>query len=266
MSKLKAAVILGLAVLGASWVVSTASAQVDAKYVNEKLVPATALLYSQSADGGMSMRCTTTAIEHNATGYVFVTASHCGCEDNADKKTVSPEKIDFYVTPDDKTEKVFIKAKVTGCGYKHKGDDFMLLQIDTDKTFPVIPLGDDPKVLDPIVNVASPLGLGKQVFVGSVSSASIDRPVIEGDINWEGVVAIQMFGVDGGSSGSSIVCMNQKAICAFVVGSIDRSTMTAMPVSRLKKLQASLGDGSYKFFVADPDSNGAKPTPEKQTK
>jgi S1-C subfamily serine protease len=252
---------LGLLLLVAT--ASFVSAQVDAKYVNEKLIPATALLYSQDEEGGMRMHCTATAIEKNATGYVFVTASHCGCEDNADKKTVSPAKKDFYVTPDDKNEKVFIKAKVTGCGYKHRGDDFMLLQVDTKDNFPVVPLGEDPKVLDSIVNVASPLGLGKQVFVGSVSSSSVDRPIIEDDINWEGVVAIQLVGTDGGSSGSSIVCASQRAICAFVVGSINHSTITAMPVSRLRKLQAGLADGSYKFFIADPDGKAPDAAPKK---
>lgn len=230
-------------------------AQVDAKYVNEKLEPATVLLYSQDAEGGMHMRCTATAIEHNTAGYVFVTASHCGCVDDADKKTVTPAKEDFYITPDHVDEKVFLKAKVTACGYKHRGDDFMLLQVDVAKdTFPVVPLGEDPKTLDQVVNVASPMGLGKQVFVGSVASASLDRPVIEGDINWEGVVTLQMFGVNGGSSGSSVICVNQKAICAFVVGSIGETTMTAMPVSRLRTMQTALAKGEYKFYVKDPDA------------
>jgi Trypsin-like peptidase domain len=248
---------IGLSVLFCTLLVSgSATAQVDAKYVNEQLVPATVLLYSQNDEGSMEMHCTATAIEHNATGYVFVTASHCGCDDNAEHKTVSPQKKDFYVTPDDKTEKLFLKAKVTGCGYKHRGDDFMLLQVDTLRSFSVVPLGEDPKVLDEVINVASPLGLGKQVFSGSVASASLDRPVIDGDINWGGVVTLQMFGVNGGSSGSSVICKAQRAICAFVVGTIDNTTITAMPVSRLKNLQAGLADGTYKFYVADPDSNG----------
>jgi hypothetical protein len=78
--------------------------------------------------------------------------------------------------------------------------------------------------------------------------------VIEEDINWENVVTLQMFGVNGGSSGSAVVCLNQRAICAFVVGSIASTTMTAMPVSRLKTLIEALKTGKYKYWVADPDS------------
>ena len=249
--------LIALSVLSCTLLMSgMATAQVDAKYVNEQLVPATVLLYSQDDEGSMKMHCTATAIERNDSGYVFVTASHCGCDDNEERKTVSPKKTDFYVTPDDKSEKLFLKAKVTGCGYKHRGDDFMLLQVDTPKVFSVVPLGEDPKVLDEVVNVASPQGLGKQIFTGTVASASLDRPVIDGDINWEGVVTLQMFGVNGGSSGSSVVCKNQKAICAFIVGTVGETTITAMPVSRLRKLQLGLADGSYKFYVSDPDSNG----------
>jgi S1-C subfamily serine protease len=229
--------------------------QADAKYVNEQLIPATALLYSQNEEGGMAMRCTATAIEKNATGYVFVTASHCGCDDNAERKTVSPEKVDFYVTPDNKDEKVFTKATVIACGYKHRGDDFMLLQADTTQPFTVMALGSDPQVLDEVVNVASPQGLGKQVFIGSISSPSLNRPIIEGDINWEGTVTVQLFGTNGGSSGSALVCVNQKAICAFVVGTIGETTMIAMPVSRLEKMRAMIAAGTYKFYVSDPDTN-----------
>jgi S1-C subfamily serine protease len=236
-----------------------AVSQVNADYVNEKLVPATVLLYAQDAEGGMKMRCTATAIERNATGFVFVTASHCGCDDDAAKKTVTPQKVEFYVTPDHAQEKDFLKAKVFACGYKHIGDDFMLLSVDAKQdAFAVVPLGEDPKVLDQVVNVASPMGLGKQVFIGSVSSAKLERPVIEDDINWTDVVTLQMFGVNGGSSGSSVICTSQKAICAFVVGSIGETTITAMPVSRLKAMQKSIKEGTYKHYVADPDAIGGK--------
>lgn len=224
----------------------------NASFVGEYLYPATALLYSQSNDGAMEMRCTATAIEKNDHGYIFVTAAHCGCEDNVDDRTVSPEKTFFYVTADAKDEKKFDKAEVVGCGYRHKGDDFMLLQAAGD--YKTVPLGQDPHLLDAVVNVASPLGLGKQAFTGTVSADSLNRPVVDGDINWTGVVLLQMFGVNGGSSGSSVICLDQKAICAFVVGSIGETTMTAMPVSRLKKLRSSLAGGTYSQWVKDPDA------------
>jgi len=228
--------------------------QSDVVYIGETLYPATALLYSQDDEGGMKMRCTATAIEKNQSGYVFVTAAHCACKDNEDKDSVSPEKTFFFITTDDPTSKEFLKAKVTGCGYRHRGDDFALFQVDTTKTFPIVPLGNDPQMIEQVVNVASPLGLGKQVFFGSVSSPVLDRSVVVDDINWTGVVLLQMFGVNGGSSGSSVLCLDQKAICAFVVGSIADTTMTAMPVSRLIKLRKSLADNTYKYWQPDTDA------------
>jgi S1-C subfamily serine protease len=236
---------------------STSNQNVDKErdFINNQFFPATALLYSQNAEGGMNMRCTTTAIAKNDNTYIFVTAAHCGCEDDTVRRTVSPQaNVDFYITSDNPDEKDFQKAKVTGCGYRHSGDDFMLLSVTTDRIYTVVPLGNDPKLMDSVINVASPLGLGKQVFTGIVSSPILDRPVIEEDINWQGVVMLQMFGVNGGSSGSAVVCVDQHAICAFVVGSIGNTSMTAMPVSRLKALIKGLSDGTYKHWVPNADT------------
>jgi len=242
----------------------TASAQskADVEYVNQVFYPATTLLYSQDSAGGMRMRCTATAIEKTKTGYVFVTAAHCGAVDDTDHKTVSPEKTFFYITDDAITDKTFLKADPIGAGYRHRGDDFMLFAVNTDKIFPVVSLGQDPVVLEPVVNVASPLGLGKQVFVGTVSRAALDRPIVEEDINWTGAVTLQLFGTDGGSSGSAVVCLDQRAICAFVVGSVDKTTMIAMPVSRLKTVIDGIKNKTYQYWQKDPD---AKSAPDKST-
>ena len=217
-------------------------------YINTTFYPATVLLYNQEDDGSMKMRCTATAIEKNKTGYVFVSAAHCGCDDDTDNETVKPVKTFFYITLDDVKNKQFLSAKPTGCGYRHDGDDFMLFQVDTDKSIPVVKLGSDPDTTDQIVNVASPLGLGKQVFFGSVSGANLQRPVIVDDINWTNAIMLQLFGTDGGSSGSAVVCLDQKAICAFVVGSIDKSSIIAMPVSRLIKVREQIADDDYSYW------------------
>ena len=226
----------------------------DAEFVKNTFYPATALLYAQEEDGTMKMRCTATAIEKNATGYVFVTAAHCGCEDNVEEHTVSPEKAFFFVTEDSATDKRFLIANPTACGYRHAGDDFFLLQVDTKLTFPTVDLGTDPEILEPIVNVASPLGIGKQVFIGTVSSASLDRPIVDDDINWTHASLLQLFGTDGGSSGSAIVCLDQHKICSFVVGTDNKTSIIAMPVSRLKKMMAELKAGTYIHYIADPDA------------
>lgn len=231
-------------------------AKSNAQYIKDTLYPAVGLLYSQDAEGGMHMRCTVTAIGDKDGATEFLTAAHCGCVDTAEKKQTSPEKgVVFYITSDDPEDKIFDKATVTGCGYRTKGDDFMFLSAKSKKPFPVVKLGHDPELLDQVVNVASPLGLGKQAFVDSVASPKLERPLVEGDINWTGIVTLQMFGVNGGSSGSAVICLDQQAICATVVGSIAGTTMTAMPVSRLKAVQQGIADKTYKYWVADPDAS-----------
>jgi hypothetical protein len=230
----------------------------DVDYVNKKFYPATVLLYQQDEHGNMRMACTATAISKDDSGYEFVSAGHCACVDDEDDHTVSPAKTYFYVTSDDRGRKDFLKADPTGCGYRHAGDDFALFHVDTAEDFPVIALGKDPIALEQVVNVASPLGLGKQVFTGTVSSANLDRPVIEDDINWGKATLLQLFGTDGGSSGSAVVCLDQKAICAFIVGSIDKSTIVSMPVSRLVKLREELKAGTYKHWKPDPDAVNKK--------
>lgn len=254
-----AALFLSLAVLWLSKSAHAQSSQVsDVDYVNETFYPATAILYSQDSQGGMSMRCTATAIEKDGDAYTFVTAAHCGALDNTEAKSVSPEKTFFYITPDQKDDKTFFKADPVGAGYRHRGDDFMLFRVKTEHVFPVVKLGHDPKALESIVNIASPLGLGKQVFNGIVSNPSFDRPIVQEDINWTNAVGLQLFGTDGGSSGSAVVCLDQKAICAFVVGSISGTTIIAMPVSRLESVISGLKDGSYKYWQKDPDARPVK--------
>jgi hypothetical protein len=239
-----------------------AQTQSDSNYVMKTYDPATGLLYSQDDFGSMQMRCTVTAIEKNKTGYIFATAAHCACEDDEVSRKATPINTFFYVSSDEKGSKSFMEAKLLGCGYQHASDDFALLQVDTDRNIPVISLGTDPAPMEPIVNIASPLGLGKQVFVGNVSSAELNRPVIadEGSINWTGAVLLQLFGTDGGSSGSSVVCRDQQAICAFVVGTIDRTTIVAEPISRMIAFKEKLAAGKYTHWDPNADviSNKSK--------
>jgi hypothetical protein len=229
-------------------------AKPDADFVKSTFYPATTLLYAQDEEGTMKMRCTATAIEKNKTGYVFVTAAHCGCEDSVEAHTVSPEKAFFFVTADSEADKRFLIANPIACGYRHAGDDFFLLQVDTQIAFPVVELGDDPQIMEAVVNVASPLGIGKQVFLGTVSSPSLNRPIIEDEINWTHAFLLELFGTDGGSSGSAVVCLSQHKICGFVVGASNKTSIIAMPVSRLKKMMAELKAGTYKHWISDPDA------------
>jgi hypothetical protein len=222
----------------------------DDQYIEQVLYKATGLLYNQADDGAMHMRCTVTAIEKTPKGYIFVTAAHCVGSDDTEKERVKPDKTYFFITSDsDGGSKDFMKAKLLAAGYQHESDDFALLEVETDQQFPLIAIGDD--VTDhsgqPVVNVASPLGLGKQTFKGIVSSPKLARPVVEGDINWTEAMAIQLFGANGGSSGSAIICLKQRAICGFLVGTIG-GTKIAIQVSRFKTFRRLVAEGKYEYF------------------
>jgi S1-C subfamily serine protease len=212
---------------------------------------ATALLYSQSEDGGMHMRCTATAFEHDKDGYYFASAAHCVATDDVQHERVEVEKVSFFVTFDESTDKKFYPAKVVAVGYQHRGDDFSVLRVETKDSWPIVPLGDETKerVGAAIINVASPQGLGRQVFHGWITMLRVDRPIIEGDINWRGAILLQVESGPG-SSGSAIVSVEQEAIVAFLVGHADQNIF-AVPVSKMKEFYEAVKAKKYKWYVPD---------------
>src|SRR5688572_876379 len=177
-----------------AWLVVPAFAQAPKEKADKSLIDqvyrSVALLYSQDSSGSMKMHCTATAYQKSDAGYRFASAAHCiGSDDTTKERSASASNQAFFVTFDGTDGKVFHPAKVVGVGYQHRGDDLAVLAVDTKEAWPVVPLGDEKKetVTDeegaPVLNVASPLGLGRQVFHGYVSSLFLDRPLVEGDIN-----------------------------------------------------------------------------------
>lgn len=237
-------------------VISTPMAPVsDEDFINTIYYPATVLLYAQDAMGGLKMLCTATAIDKVGDDYTFATAAHCAASDDSDTHTASAEKKYFFISPDRHDEKEFTRANVIGCGYQHRGDDFCLFSVRTKENYPVVPLGVDASMGgEQIVNVASPLGLGKQVLYGRVSMPKLDRPVTQDDINWTDTTIVQLENTNGGSSGSAVVCLRQHAICGFLVGVIAGNTTIVVPVSRFKKFRELTAAKKYKWFVDEDDT------------
>jgi hypothetical protein len=226
------------------------------EFVQRTLYPATVLLFSQNDDGGMRMRCTATAFEKTKDGYRFVTAAHCATQDgDQNKKKAKAEVAAFYISSDVEGEKDYIPVAIDGCGSRSRGDDFCIFRAKTPKTFPVVQVGSDATDVsgEPVINIASPLGLGKQAFYGRVSKPHVDRKIIYEDINWSDSILLQLPGTDGGSSGSAIICERQRAICGFLVGAIDKTQIVAIPVSKFKKFRDLSDAGTYKYFSKDGD-------------
>ena len=256
-----------------------AVANEHSKDLVEKAKNAVALLYSQDESGGMQMHCTATNYESfsrdvkdekgkvtTVKGYHFVSAAHCVGSDNVDKeKSASPINTSFYLTFDEakKETKKFYPTTVSFVGYQHRGEDFASFEVITDEKWVTVPIGDEKKEHEgsSFINVASPLGLGKQVFYGTISNLYLDRPIIEGDINWKGTLVIQMSGVGGGSSGSALIADDQEAIVGFLVGTIGGNTIIAIPASQFTAVKKAVDEKKYKWYTPpvqiNPDGTDA---------
>lgn len=208
------------------------------------------LLYSQTEDGGMKMHCTATAyrVVTDLIGSKktrFVSASHCVSGENS----VEQKQTKFFITADAEGEKTFIPATLVEAGDRKVGDDFAIFEVQGAQ-FDSIPLGDSDKIRmgDSVLDVASPLGLGKQYFEGYVSSIHLDRPPLDaGDVQWTNVMLVEIGGGPG-SSGSSIISLDQHAIVGFLVGAFSGGNIGAVciPVDKFKAFEAAVDKGIYK--------------------
>lgn len=221
----------------------------------QHIYKAVVLLYSQTSNGGMTMLCTATSyrkiVDPKAPNaamqtYRFVSAAHCveGRTDAEQKATK------YFLTADDTGTKAFIPATLIEAGDKTTGDDFSIFEVNTDHIFDVVPLGDNTKLSlgDPVLNVASPEGLGKLFFQGYISALDIDRPPLDAEVvTWKHILLADI-NVGPGSSGSALISENQHAIVGFVVGSFFSVNVGAivLPVSEFKTFESLVDSGKYK--------------------
>lgn len=230
---------------------------------------AVGILYSQTEQGGMVMHCTVTAFDKQAPlptptkdgsvppvvkTYSFLSAAHCVGEDRKDagkELSASPENIPFYITFDEqKGDKRFWPANVKWVGYQSRGEDFAVFEVKSTEDWPTIPIGNSSKLKDGAAywNIASPLGLGRQVQEGVIASTDLDRPIIFQDINWRHTLVLQQTGVNGGSSGSALIEKSSKTIVGTLVGSIAGSTIIAIPIDRFTAVKKAVEAGKYKYW------------------
>lgn len=216
--------------------------------LSERVLKATAILYSQNGRGAINMACTATAFEATKTGYLFATAAHCIGDDEKGRGASTANNL--FVTFDEENEKVLYRAEATEVGVQGAGDDFLVLSVNTKAKWPTVPLGDEAKInladerSARIINAASPRGLGIQLFRGMVSKLHIDRPIVGDGIRWDGHMFVDV--VSGpGSSGSAIVSEAQRAIVGFLLGVVGGEHVVVAPVSRFKAFRASWKAGTY---------------------
>jgi hypothetical protein len=227
---------------------------VTAEPLSQKARAATAVLYTQSLDGGMRMLCTATVFEafvrDARPGYLLATAAHCVAMDDIVKQKVLVSGGSFFISFDWPEDKIFHPVHVEAAGYQSRGDDFAVLHVYTEEDWTVLEVGDMSKVevTEDVLNVAAPMGLGLQVITGHISLISLDRPVKGQGLNWQFAMLANLASGPG-ASGSTIISVKQEKIIGFVVGNISGNpTTVVLPVSRFSQFVQAARTGRYRWF------------------
>ena len=225
-----------------------------AKSLVEKARDATAMLYSQTTDGGMRMHCTATVFEaferDDRKGYLLATAAHCVAVDDLMNSRVKISGASFFISFDEVMKKVFYPVHVEAAGYQSRGDDFAVLHAYTEEEWDILELGDISSLepMEEVLNVSAPAGLGLQVLKGHISLVNIDRPVKARGLNWQYAMLANL-GSGPGASGSAVVSIKQEKIIGFVVGNIvGNPTTVVLPVSRFALFIQLARLGQYAWF------------------
>ena len=213
--------------------------------------------------------CTATAFKRRGNVYYFITAAHCAgiagptqgdmcLPEDSDRGfiRVMPWKWFIDLSEGGLSLSVLHEAELYSIGHTGQGDDFAVFKVKLQKPIPVMPLALwDPRVGEPVINVAAPANLGKQLFRGHVSREYFST---RGDKD-AGKVLFQLPCAPG-SSGSSIISQSQKGIIAILNESISISSTTddgkefvthlnsaALPVSRFVKFWKLSEKGEYPY-------------------
>ena len=225
-----------------------------AKSLSERVRDATAILYSQTPDGGMRMHCTATVFEAHERdgrkGYLLATAAHCVAVDDLITSKVRQSGASFFITFDKGPNQVFHPLHIEGAGFQSRGDDFAVLHAFTDEEWEVLELGDASTLepMDEVLNVSAPAGLGLQVMKGEITLARLNRPVKTRGLNWEFAMLMNL-GSGPGSSGSAVVSVDQEKIIGFVVGSISGNpTTVVLTVNRFAIFMFAARTGTYGWW------------------
>ena len=225
-----------------------------AKSLVEKARDATAMLYSQTTDGGMRMHCTATVFEaferDERKGYLLATAAHCVAVDDLMNSRVKISGASFFISFDEVIQKVFYPVHVEAAGFQSRGDDFAVLHAYTEEEWDILELGDISSLepMEEVLNISAPAGLGLQVLKGHISLVNIDRPVKARGLNWQYAMLANL-GSGPGASGSAVVSIKQEKIIGFVVGNIiGNPTTVVLPVSRFALFIQMARLGQYMWF------------------
>jgi Trypsin-like peptidase domain len=256
-------VLLALALLAASLMVTPARAAESKPDVKEDLAKATLLVYQGrqvckyhtedffffeeqvwGCEFITRFTCTATVVDKDDLGdYEGLTAGHCFDYTAVDKGQ--------YYVADTLTDKpVLHKIKLRKFANDERYD-YALFVFQSLESYPAIPVAQavDPKAGDVITNVNFALGLVKQTTHGLVVSGIIDAPAVEDLKDTKGRFLVSI-GIGPGASGSAVIDGSGK-----IIGIVE----LVFPGTQMPTAVMPLGK-TFKDFIQD-DSAGLRPLP-----
>ena len=181
--------------------------------------------------------CTVTSYEKVDGGYMLIGAGHCTGQANSEEL---PEDLKYSVSDNIGTKKTPVVLLQAVMSKKMDGNkdylDYAVYYMPTNRSFPVIPLGDenDVEIGSNTVDVNFSLGekLTKELSKGYVSSEVAKEPSL-----MAGMMLVTQFDSHG-ASGSAIVSEKTHKIIGLVIAGYDGTTTPtiAIPMSKIKAL------------------------------
>lgn len=229
--------------------------QIVRKYINNTYTPAVALMYAEAGPGKKIFGCTATAFQETDDGYLFLSAAHC---------VVSPPG-DLFLSPDTSNPEVYYPAKVVAFGDLNHDVDFSVLFIQAPHgAFKIVRLGHNPdQPGEAILSISAPNGIGKAVLRGIISIMELPHHMVldvEGyRDDWRGDILMELPGEAPGSSGSTIICEDQMAVCGVIVGHAPGGSV-AQPIEKFEVWWLLVRSGKIPEFPPPPPDDSKRIT------
>lgn len=240
-----------------------ASCATEVKYIKQKMMKATVRFEAIYPNKQGKSICTAWAVDRIGKSYHFSLAAHC----LPDICTTSSNTPSFWVILEKDNGKVFkyYKSNVVAMGTTDDFQDLAIVRAELDEYIPILPLGYRAPNLDEELRIVSaPIPrLGNQMFRAYISKEKSDKIWRSNSkYKWKGIIPIQAkeLGVGFGSSGGAVVSLEQKAVVAVIVASMENPntrhvTILTLPVSRFKKFYKEVKKGKHKWHKKPEDKS-----------
>jgi len=213
------------------------------RIIEKNVFSATGKLITIKKDG-KRYGCTAFAYKRSNYVYRFITAAHCVASDDRENKKIKILSKSLIIYIENKSSKKY-KARVVAVGYKGINDDLAILEAKLDRHIPILALAEDKiSHWQSYVNVSYPTSADGNLFYGYVDQ-----------LNYDGSedILLKIIGVydPRGASGSAIVDFySGKVIAILVAMRADRQRVIAIPISRFKRFEAKIMNGTYKYSIS----------------